>query len=397
MFKASRRLPWIYSGITIGMVVIAGIVFYFMSSQYIESLYYDYLMEKAHIIAMEKFKKDELDPVKYQNVVQRRQNSIPTSHEAFVNLTDTVKANRQLREYLSDEEIEEFYHAKHVNFTNGNEVGSIITYYDDAGPFGVLVLSRNPYGEEVSETIGWGILALVVIAAIILYLISRLYAIRIVERISDDYQAEKLFVNNASHEINNPLTAIQGECEISLLKARTQEDYKKAIERIANETDRIIRIMENLLNLSHMRSAEINVESLERILMSEFMNDYASERVEVQVVDDFSLLIREDLLRIAMSNIINNAQKYSGNGKVIVVVNRNSVTVKDFGIGISEEDLQHIFEPFYRAKNTSGFSGHGIGLSLSKAIIEKFGGKIKVSSAQDKGTTFKIIFKKFIG
>lgn len=64
--------------------------------------------------------------------------------------------------------------------------------------------------------IRWTLLALVLVAAGVLWLISKLYAMRVLDRIDKDYQAEKMFVNNASHEINNPLTAIQGECEIAL-------------------------------------------------------------------------------------------------------------------------------------------------------------------------------------
>ena len=83
--KAGHKISIIYSGITIGLVLIAGLVFYFFSSNYIRNLYSHYMQEKAHAVAEEKFSKDELDPVKYRNVVIRRQTSIPTSKELFVN------------------------------------------------------------------------------------------------------------------------------------------------------------------------------------------------------------------------------------------------------------------------------------------------------------------------
>ena len=72
-----------------------------------------------------------------------------------------------------------------------------------------------------------------------------------VDRIDAAYQSEKAFISNASHELNNPLTAIQGECEISLLKERSPEEYQAALGRIATETSRIIQLIKHLLFLSH--------------------------------------------------------------------------------------------------------------------------------------------------
>lgn len=394
MIKASRKIPWIYSGITICLVVIAGIAFYFLSSHYIENLYYNYLEEKAHLVAIEKFEKDELDPIKYQNILLRKKNTIPTSQELFINLKNSAKARSLLRNYLSEEEINEFMQEGEINFVIGNEVGTAITYYDNSGTYAVLVLSRNPYGSEITSTIGWGVLGLVIFSSLILYLISRLYALRIVERINLDYQTEKLFINNASHEINNPLTAIQGECEILMIKERTPEEYKHAIERISKETDRIIRIMSQLLSFSHTRSENISADTLDKVWMSEFLSQFKSEDTVIDIISDFAVLIREDLLHIALRNIINNAHKYSNQEKVTIKADHNTVTVFDKGIGIPQEDLQHIFEPFFRAGNANDLSGQGIGLFLSKVIIEKFNGKIQVNSTVGKGTAFKIVFKK---
>lgn len=98
---------------------------------------------------------------------------------------------------------------------------------------------------------GWMLLLMFVVSAIILWLVSRLYAIRMVERIDKAYQTEKMFVNNAFHEINNPLTAIQGECEIALLKERSGEEYRKSLGIIQKETERVVRIMKQLLQFSY--------------------------------------------------------------------------------------------------------------------------------------------------
>ena len=222
--KPGHKISLIYSGITIGLLLVAGLVFYFFSSNYIRNLYFHYMEEKAHAVAEEKFSKDELDPVKYRNVVIRRKNSIPTSKELFICVDDRRRARRPLSAYLTDEQIERLYANQTVNFAHGAEVGTSFVYYDNTGTFAVIVLSRNPYGASIARTLRWALLLLVLVSAAVLWLISRLYAMRMLDRIDRDYQTEKMFVNNASHEINNPLTAIQGECEVALLADRTVPD-----------------------------------------------------------------------------------------------------------------------------------------------------------------------------
>lgn len=390
--KASRKVSLIYSFITIGFVIIAGMVFYVFFSHRTENLYYHYLEEKARTVAAEKFQKDELDPVKYRNVVMRRQNSIPTSKEIFINLADKQKANQQLSKYLDDSELLQLFQNKVVNFRKGNLVGTSFIYYDNEGTFAVIVLSLNPYGDELASNMRWMILALVLIATGILYLISRLYATRMVDKIDKAYQTEKMFVNNASHEINNPLTAIQGECEIALMKERTPDEYKNSLQRISDETDRVIRIMQQLLLFSHTRSENDDIENLDKISIASFVQQFADASTLVKIHDDFTIFAREDLLTIALRNIVSNARKYSAGKPVTITISKKVITIADLGIGIPEKNIKHIFDPFYRASNTSGITGNGIGLSLAKEILGKYKAKISVKSKEQQGTIFTIKF-----
>ena len=181
--RESRKISWIYSAITIALVVMAGVVFYFLSSAYIENLYFKYLSEKAHAVATERFEKDELDEIKYRNVVLHRQNSIPTSQEMFVCMDNGSEADSTLKAYLTPQQIHDIKKGHEAHFRHGDEVGTAFIYYDNEGTFAVLVLSRNPYGREISHVIGWTILLLVLLSAAVLYLISRLYAIKVLDRI----------------------------------------------------------------------------------------------------------------------------------------------------------------------------------------------------------------------
>ena len=391
--KTGHKISLIYSGITIGLLLIAGMVFYFFSSNYIRNLYFHYMQEKAHAVAEEKFSKDELDPVKYRNVVIRRKASIPTSKELFINVENRDLARQVLSAYLDDEQIKRLYANQTVNFEHGQEVGTAFVYYDNTGTFAVIVLSRNPYGADISRSLRWALLFLVLVSAGVLWLISRLYAMRMLDRIDRDYQTEKMFVNNASHEINNPLTAIQGECEVGLLRDYSTQEYQDILRRIAHEAERVVTIMRELLQFSHVRSGEEMTE-LEPVSIAPLLQSLTEGRCELDCKSDFTVSADAHLLRMAFHNLINNAIKYSDGKPVSVTVSDRLVVIRDHGIGIPKDDLPHIFEPFYRASNTGSVMGHGVGLALAKAILEKHGAKVNVESPPQHETTVTVSFLK---
>lgn len=386
-----KKISLIYSAITLLLVMVVGVVCYVVFSRYTERVYFNYLEEKAHAVAAERFERDELPPEKFAKVVEMRKTAIPTSKEVFVNTADTAKARPMLRKYLSEKQIYKLFKGDDVDFRHGDEVGTAFVYNDNEGIFVVMVLSHNPYLSSINHAMGWMLLLMFVVSALILWLVSRLYAMRMVERIDNDYKAEKMFVNNASHEINNPLTAIQGECEIALLKERSGEEYRKSLGIIQKETDRVVRIMKQLLQFSHTRSEKIDKSTLDEIHIGEFLQQFANDTVTVHVEENFTVMAKEDLLTIAFRNLINNACKYSDGKPVDVFVENREVKIVDHGMGISKDDLPHIFEPFYRASNTIGIAGHGIGLSLANEILRKYGFKVMVESEVGHGTAFTIM------
>lgn len=378
--------------ITIGLVVITALIFFFVTSGLTQSIYYSYLEEKAHALAEEKFSEDELDAVKYRNVVIRRQNSIPTSKEMFVNLADRNAAVKQLMQYLDKDEIERLFANQTIRFEERQEVGVAFVYYDNTGTFAVLVLSRNPFIDDINRMLFVGLIALVVLSSGVLYLISRLYAWRVLNRIDMDYQAEKMFVNNASHEINNPLTAIQGECEVALMMEHKPAEYRDILERISKETNRIITIMRELLQFAHAKDGMVDKSKIQQMALSSIVKPECKVNVTLRVVNDFNVSADAELLRIAIHNLVSNAVKYSGGNPVTVTINRPRLTIEDHGIGIPENDLAHIFQPFYRASNVGSVSGKGVGLALAKSILQRLGATINVTSSIKTGTTFCVTF-----
>ncbi|MDF9829622.1 HAMP domain-containing sensor histidine kinase [Parabacteroides sp. PF5-6] len=248
------------------------------------------------------------------------------------------------------------------------------------------------YGNKIRQGIAWMLCGLVVVSSLFVYGVGKHYSARMIERINSSYQSEKAFVRSASHELNNPLTAIQGECEITLLKERTPAEYQIALNRILDETKRIIQLMKHLLFLSR-ENEDILQNTTEPILIAEFLRQFAQGRVDFSP-DHFSFVVHANpsLLKIAIENILSNALKYSDEKRVFIRLRGNELEIEDHGIGIPADDLEYIFQPFFRASNTRGYAGQGIGLSLSLRILSAYGSRISIYSEINKGTRVTIIF-----
>ncbi len=393
MIKPSRKLSLIYSGISILMMTVVGVVVYIVTSGSIQDIYYDYLDDKAELLAIEHFEKNTIDTTSYANVVRRLQNTIPTSKELFIDLTDTSKANVLLHRYLDSKEIASLYNPdiETVHFQYGKEVGSALLYQDQTAAYGVLVMSANPYGARVQKVVRVWIVMLTVASLLLLVLVNRLGVVKVMKRIDMRYQREKMFFNNASHEINNPLTAIQGECEIALMKERPREELVLAINKIAAENERVIDVMRSLLQFTSQDT--VDRDSLDRIDIEQFMREnFGCPGINITCESNFSVMMPYGLLKIAMRNIVSNAKKYSSHKPVEIKIGHNTVHVVDHGMGIDRSELKHIFEPFYRGARTRGIEGHGIGLSLAKQILDTYGARISIKSKPGQGSTFTVHF-----
>ena len=390
--KTGNKIALFYTAITIGIISVVTVVFYFVATDYISRLYYSYLTEKAYATAQKHWEKDELDEEDYARIQQHYEETLPVAAEILLNADSITEAHSVLSRYLTDEKIASLYAGNVVRFHEGKELGAAVYYPDNEGNFIVLVVSSNQYGGDIQHRIGWLLLGLILVSSVLIYFVGRLYATRMVDRIDAAYQSEKAFISNPSHELNNPLTAIQGECEISLLKERSPEEYQAALRRIATETSRIIQLIKHLLFLSH-GDKEIQKSAMETIFLADFLMQFSSARISFSP-DNFSYMIRANpyLLKIAIKNILSNACKYSDDKPVEMRLRGSVLTISDRGIGIPPEELKRIFQPFYRASNTREYAGHGVGLSLSLRILSTYGAKVNIISDLGVGTIVEIDF-----
>jgi signal transduction histidine kinase len=230
---------------------------------------------------------------------------------------------------------------------------------------------------------------------------------KMLKRLEISFTSQKNFIANASHELRTPMTAINGQLEVLLMKDRSTQEYVSEIESILKDTKSLIHLLNSLLLLART-SSEMSMNFCKKIRIDELLwqikdefkrynKDY-SVNIEMDSSltdsDQMEVLGDESLLKVAISNIIDNACKYSSNHTVIVrikfIEKFIELEFEDRGAGIPEDGIQKIFEPFYRMEHTSIISGHGIGLTLTNQIIKNHQGHISVFSELNKGTSFII-------
>jgi len=227
------------------------------------------------------------------------------------------------------------------------------------------------------------------------------------DRIETSFATQNNFISNASHELRTPLTAIIGEADVALSKLRDPIEYIETIKVILEEAEQLEGKTKALLFLAQTgfngRNANMSKVRVDQLLMDvketvERVNPKNRVQLDMSLLPEnpmkLKVLGNEQLLHLALSNIILNGCKYSGFKPVSVslgtATDKIIVVVKDSGIGISEDDLKHIYDPFFRGRNTKGFEGYGIGLPLTQNIIRMHSGEIAVSSILNVGTTVQV-------
>jgi signal transduction histidine kinase len=326
-----------------------------------------------------------------------------------------------------------------------------LLYIDNQGNFMVVASAKNVFGEAKMRNLAHILIAAFLVGLMAIYIIGRYYAGKVLKPISDitskakeislsnlhlrldisdkkdeldelaltfnnmlerletDLEVQTNFVSNASHELRNPLTAILGEAEVALNRERSAREYIEFLSTIENEAQRLDLLVSNLLNLAQTGSDKraliiepVRVDELLQEVKLIFDINYPKNKIVIdysELPDDPDMLVtpgNPSLLKVALSNIIDNACKFSMNKevKIKISVKKNyvEIVVKDNGVGISESDLKNITMPFFRASNARSFKGSGIGLPLAQKIIRMHSGKMDISSEVMKGTEVILSF-----
>ncbi len=226
-------------------------------------------------------------------------------------------------------------------------------------------------------------------------------------RLETSFETQKNFISNASHELNTPLTSIIGEADVTLSRIREPLEYIESMKAILEEAEKLHKKTQALLLLAQT-GFDGKRQKFGKVRIDQLVLDVKETVGEIQsnskIQLDFSLLPEnplllkvlgnEQLLHLAVSNILLNACKYSNGQPVNIglgVVERDIIIiVKDSGIGIPPTEMDYIFDPYFRASNTTNHEGYGIGLPLARNIVRIHGGKLKITSQLGKGTSVEI-------
>jgi signal transduction histidine kinase len=216
------------------------------------------------------------------------------------------------------------------------------------------------------------------------------------------------FAADASHELRTPLAVIRTSAELALRRARSPESYRDSLIEISAEAERMTQLVDDLLFLARndARATEMPMEALDPdALLSEVCGELLGVagarqiRIRRESAGRAGLVSGNSAaLRRLFLVLLDNAIKYSHAGSEVIVALSTgegtvTVTVEDFGIGISPADRPYIFRRFYQADKARADGGFGLGLSLAESIVKAHGASIDVMSKEGSGTTFRVVFQ----
>lgn len=227
---------------------------------------------------------------------------------------------------------------------------------------------------------------------------------KLLDRLDEAFKREQQFISDVTHELKTPLATLRSSLELGLEKKRTADEYQKILSSAIEETNNLSSTIKSILDLAWSESGT-NEQDMKKINLSELLEELLeivqklskSKKIIVHssISKDVYILGYKEKLAHALLNILDNAVKYNlPGGKLSInlerVYDQAIIIVKDSGAGIAEEDLERIFDRFYRGSKTSKIFGSGLGLAISKSIITLHKGDIRVNSKAGIGTTFTI-------
>lgn len=446
-----KKLTYQFSGIVAFILLFSLVAIYISFSQSRKEEFYDRLGSKAKLVAQMLIDIDEIDSELLKKI--EKNNPLSLSNEKIVifdyqnkKIFSSDDDNTLL---FSEDRIQQVRQQEEVRFRqNSHEIfGQFYTGQFDR--IVVFAAATDIFGMNKLKMLRIIMLIVFISSLAIVFVAGRIFAIRalapiskivnqvnkielsnlnarldkgnekdeiahlaqtfnkMLERLEAAFLIQKNFIANASHELRTPLTVITGQLEVVMMKARTNEDYRNTLILVLNEIKNLNLLSNKLLLLAQTSATggELNflpvrIDDVLWKSQKEVLNrnkNYSIEIIFEDGIDDDSKLSvsgNELLLKTAITNLMDNACKYSVNHRAEVRLNAENQTITmqfiDQGIGIPPKELELIFHPFFRSKNVMHVSGHGIGLSLVEKIVAQHKGNIQVSTEIGKGSVFTL-------
>ncbi|MEI9917353.1 MAG: HAMP domain-containing sensor histidine kinase [Bacteroidota bacterium] len=447
-----NKLILLFVSIVALILVASSIAVYFFSADYRKDEFYSRLTSKAKAVArltieVEEVTHDVLKKIEVDNPMNLTREEVRVYNEKN-DILYTSDENNFIE--IDNDLLDKVREKQEVRFTRGEYECLGYLYTDRFGHFVVIVAAVDIYGVTKLSNLRTILLIVFGVSIFIIFLSGYFYVGRMLQPISkvirevDDISAtslhrrvnagngkdemsklsstfnnmlerleqafttQKQFISNASHEIRNPLTAILGQIDVSLLTERSAQEYIKVLQSVREDITNLKTISNRLLLLAQASMEDVEkrftVLRLDQLLwdsrteLQKLHPEYQiSIEIDASIDDEAKLNVSgdEQLLKAAITNVLDNGCKYSINNRVSALLKttdgKTILEFKDHGIGIPEEDLPHLFEPFYRGKNTDTYKGNGIGLSLVYRIVKSHFGDISIHSQVNAGTVLTIL------
>lgn len=433
------------------IIALSSVLIYVFSAEYRESDFYERLMNKANNTAKLLIEVDEVDVALLRRIESDNPVSLPNEKIVIFNFRDTVLFSTDEEEVikLSSERLDQVRLENEVRWVQGEYEVLGFLYKGQYDRFVVVAAATDTYGFKRLENLIYILLTVFAISIVIISASAWIYAgkalepiARVVRQVDDisiaslnlrvdegngedeiaklaqtfnnmlarletSFLSQKNFISNASHELRTPLTAITGQLEVTLLNPRSPEEYKGVITSVLEDIKSLNALSNKLLLLAQAsseererRMASVRIDELlwqaKEDLVRRTPELVVNIDLDEQLDDETKLTIRgdEQLIKTAVSNIMENGCKYSADKSVRVFIKSApggiTIVFSDHGIGIPKSEISNIFEPFYRGANTKNIRGHGIGLSMVKGIIKLHRGTLQLVSEEGEGTVVSV-------
>lgn len=448
----SNRLTLLFAGIVAVIILASTATIYYLSSEFRRQDFEQRLLNKGKNIAKLLIEVEEVDIDLLSKIERDNPLSLPNEEIFIFNYNDSLlfKGGKDILPMPSKELIDNVRLKGYTSYKQGlNDVVAFL-FTDKYDRFVVWITATDIYGYRKLKYLTNVLLVVILVSIAVVLIAGRLFAARaltpiqrineqvekigaqslnmrlavgneedeiaglkrhfnmMLERIDTAFQMQKNFIANASHELRTPIAIIKGQLEVLLQKERTPDEYADTVQSVLNELTGLNETSNKLLLLAQAsaedsKSAFTQIHPDEIILQAraEVLKRFIGSTINVsfnhldEILGNYVIAGNEILLKTAVINLLENACKYSIDNTANVHLSFKDdayiIEVIDNGIGISKEDMEQIFQPFYRGHNTTGLSGHGVGLSLTKQIINRHEGTITIDSVLNKGSVFRII------
>lgn len=447
--KLQNKLTLLFFSIgTIGLVLFHAAIFYFVSEFNFED-FFKRLQARVKLAAEINIYPDEKSAA-FQEMRHRYLEKMEDERDYIIKIRSLERMEFKRPIPLPESFYREIVSKGDARYSKDNHFYSGKLFKTDKGSYIVIVTASDPYGFQELDTLKKVLLVVFAISVLLTYISGKIFShysvkpltavIRKVKNISANnlhlrleelngkdemselvltfndmlnrletaFSTQNNFVSNASHELKTPLAIITAELELMLAQNDLSPRTEASARTILSHADKLGHIITSLLGLAQS-GFDGKKQNWQKIRVDELVLTVADSvrRIDPESIIqiDFSALPADEnqlctegnvnLLQLAISNIVVNACKYSNNQPVGVRIknenNRIIIAISDKGIGIPESEQQHIFEPFFRASNTSDFAGHGIGLPLTLNIIRLHKGSIGIRSEEQIGTEMQIM------